>query len=96
MNREEVLSYLSEKKPEFEEKYGVERIGLFGSYAVGEYTEQSDIDIVVELKKPDLLTLIGIKQSLEEKLGKKVDIVRYRERMNSSLKKRIHKDALYV
>ncbi|MEX2345447.1 MAG: nucleotidyltransferase domain-containing protein [Balneolaceae bacterium] len=96
MNREEILAYLSKKKPEFEEKYGVKKIGLFGSYAEGKNNEQSDIDIVVELIQPDLLILIGIKQHIQEKLGKKVDIVRYRDRMNHTLKKRIDKDALYV
>ncbi len=61
-------------------------IGLFGSYARGKSRQDSDIDIVVELEKPDLLTLIGIKQKIEEDLGIEVDVVRNRERMNHTLK----------
>jgi len=39
---------------------------------------------------------IGIKQDLEEKFHRSVDIVRYRDRMNAFLKKRIDKEAVYV
>jgi predicted nucleotidyltransferase len=96
MKREEILKYLAEHKPEFERKFGVRKIGLFGSYAREESNSDSDIDIVVELDKPDLLTLVGIKQTIEEHLNLNVDIVRYRDRMNQVLKKRIDRDAHYA
>jgi uncharacterized protein len=59
-------------------------------------TEQSDIDVVVELEDPDMFNLISIKQDLEEELNRPVDIVRYREKMNIFLKARIEKEAIYV
>jgi len=96
MKREDILQYLKDRKPEFEREFGVRKIGLFGSYARGQEHHQSDVDIVVELDKPDLLTLIGIKQTIEEQLNVKVDIVRYRDRMNKVLKKRIDRDAHYA
>ncbi|MFH5834383.1 nucleotidyltransferase family protein [Halalkalibaculum sp. DA3122] len=96
MKKETIIQYLSDHKPEFEQKFGVTKIGLFGSYARGQNDKDSDIDIVVELEKPDLLILVGIKQRIEEDLGMKVDIVRHRERMNNNLKKRIEKDAVYA
>jgi predicted nucleotidyltransferase len=40
--------------------------------------------------------MIGIKQDIEEKFGRHVDIVRYRETMNPFLKKRIDSEAVYV
>jgi predicted nucleotidyltransferase len=43
-----------------------------------------------------MFCLIGIKQDLEEKFHRPVDIVRYRDRMNAFLKKRIDNDAIYV
>ena len=61
-----------------------------------EMTAESDIDIVVELGKTDLFYLIGIKQELEEKFNRKVDIIRYRDDMNAFLKNRIDKEAVYV
>jgi uncharacterized protein len=96
MKREDILKYLKEHKPEFEREFGVRKIGLFGSYARGKHHRESDIDIVVELEKPDLLTLVGIKQTIEEQLNIKVDIVRYRDRMYQKLKKRIDRDAQYA
>ncbi|MCD6272126.1 MAG: nucleotidyltransferase domain-containing protein [Deltaproteobacteria bacterium] len=78
------------------DRYEIIRIGVFGSAARGSMNEQSDIDVVVELGKPDLFYLIGIKQDLEEKFHMPVDIVRYRDRMNAFLKKRIDKEAIYV
>jgi len=96
MKREDILHYLEEHKPEFERKFGVRKIGLFGSYSRDKNHSESDIDIVVELEKPDLLALIGIKQMIEEQLNIKVDIVRYRDRMNEMLKKRIDRDAQYA
>lgn len=96
MNKDTIIKYLKDKKPSFEKEYGVIKIGLFGSYARGKNHHDSDIDIVVELRKPDLLTLVGIKQTVEDDLGTDVDIVRNRKRMNQTLKKRIEQDAVYA
>ena len=96
MNREEIIDFLSAHKTEFKQDFGLVKLGLFGSYARGENFEDSDIDIVVELKKPDLFYLIGIKQTVEDALGAKVDVVRLRDKMNKSLRYRIERDAIYV
>lgn len=96
MTREDIINFISRHKAEFEERFGIKKIGLFGSYARGEVRDGSDIDIVVELKKPDLFCLIGIKQAIEEALGHKVDVVRLRDKMNDALKRRIERDAIYV
>jgi len=96
MNRDEIIRFISEHKAEFEQNFGVTKIGLFGSYARGEAREGSDIDIVVEVEKPDLFNLIGIKQAIEEALRSNVDIVRLRDKMNKFLKQRIERDVIYV
>lgn len=59
-------------------------------------SQESDIDVVVELDKQDLFALIGIKQDLEEALCEPVDVVSYRDEMNDFLKNRIEKEAVYV
>lgn len=92
----QIVSYLRIHKKFFEKEFTVKKIGLFGSYARNDVHEGSDIDIVVELEKPDLFYMIGIKQTIEEALGSKVDIVRMRERMNTALKRRIEQDVIYV
>ncbi len=59
-------------------KYGVKRAGVFGSVVKGKTKKYSDVDILVEIKKDiSLLDFVGLKIELEEKLGKKVDLVEY-------------------
>jgi len=96
MNRDQIVLSLRRFKEMNQEKYDIIKIGLFGSAARESMIEESDIDVVVELGKPDLFNLIGIKQDLEEQLHRSVDIVRYRKKMNAFLKRRIDKEAVYV
>lgn len=59
-------------------EYGVEKAGLFGSLARGEESDESDIDLLVELPaKASLLDLVGLKIDLEELLAQKVDVLTY-------------------
>ncbi len=57
---EEILTILDHTKPELERRFGVRRIGLYGSYAYGVQTENSDIDLIVELKEPKFDALAGL------------------------------------
>jgi len=96
MDRDRIILTLRNFKEMNKDKYEIIRIGFFGSAARDRMSEKSDIDVVVELGRPDLFNLIGIKQDLEEQFNCSVDIVRYRERMNDFLKKRIDQEAVYV
>ena len=96
MNRDDILLSLRRFKEMNQRKYNIIRIGLFGSAARNNMREQSDIDVVVELKTQDLFDLIGIKLDLEDQLSQQVDIVSYREKMNEFLKRRIDNEAVYV
>jgi predicted nucleotidyltransferase len=59
-------------------RYGVKRVGLFGSCVRGEMTPDSDIDILVEIDSDiSLLDFVGLKLELEEVLNRKVDLVEY-------------------
>ena len=58
--------------------------------------EESDIDIVIEQREPDLFVLGSIKTDLENEFDREVDIVRIREGMNAFLKDRIEREAIYV
>jgi hypothetical protein len=55
--------------------YGVKRIGLFGSYAGGTPTEESDIDVVVEFDRPIGFRFVEFADYLERLLGKRVDVL---------------------
>lgn len=84
--------YLSTKA----DAYGITKIGIFGSVARNEQTEDSDVDVCVEMKKPDLFTMVHIKEELQELFGKPVDIVRLRKNMNPMLLKQIKRDGIYA
>jgi predicted nucleotidyltransferase len=96
VRRDDVLQALSDFRQERQEEFGILRIGVFGSAARDQVTTGSDVDVVVELAEPDLLTLVGIKQELESLLSCPVDVVRYREEMNAFLKGRIDQEAVYA
>lgn len=92
----EILQLLRRYKPTAQKKYGMTRIGIFGSVARGEQKEESDIDVCYEGEAPSFLTLDMIQSELEQLLGSKVDMVRVRENMNSLLRQRILRDGIYV
>lgn len=96
LSLDEVLKVLKKRKMAFEEKFGVTSIGVFGSLARGERRPSNDVDIVVIMSKPDLFNMVHIKEELEADYQTKVDIVHYREKMNTFLKKRIDIEAVYV
>jgi len=96
MNKKTIIKKLSVYKKQNLNKYEIKRIGIFGSASKDYMNDQSDIDIVVELEKPDLFYMIGIKQDLEATFNKPIDIVRYRDKMIDALKRRINLEAIYV
>lgn len=87
MKRNDILRTLSRFRELKQNEFGIVRIGLFGSAARSEAADANDVDVVVELDRPDLLTLVGIKQELEELLRQPVDVVRYRDNLNPFLKR---------
>lgn len=93
--RSKVLEMLHQLKPLLSERYGVTRLGVFGSVARDQAKEVSDVDIVVEMA-PDLFTMVHLKEHLQNVLQVPVDIVRYRPTMNPVLKQRIEQDVIYV
>lgn len=96
LSRDDVLAILRKKKADFAKAYGVTAMGIFGSLARGQAKSDSDIDLVVKMKKPDLFYMVHIKEELESECRARVDIVHYREKMNAFLKKRIDQEAVYV
>ena len=96
MTKEDILVFLRAHKDELYQKYSVTKLGLFGSYAKGNATKESDVDVVVQLAKPNLLALSALQQELQESLKIHVDVIRLRETMNPFLKDQISQEAIYV
>jgi uncharacterized protein len=90
-----ILERLRAYKPELQRKYPVSQMGVFGSYARGEATENSDIDIAVELNGPMGLNFVAMANEIEALFGVKVDVIPKRS-IKSIYLPSVEKDILYV
>jgi hypothetical protein len=79
-----ILNTLRDHKEELENRFGVIKIGIFGSYARDSADLQSDIDILVEFNSPTFDNYMDLKFYLEDLLKTPVDLV-----LNDALKKRL-------
>lgn len=66
---------LNELKPLIQKKFFVKRIGYFGSFATGDQTENSDIDVLVEFSQPLGWEFFDLSDLLEKELNRKIDLV---------------------
>ena len=93
--REEILKLLAQSKPELEKRYKVKKLALFGSYARGEQTQDSDVDILVEVDPSIGLEFVSLAKKIETILGVPTEIVSRR-----AIKPRafqfIERDLMYV
>jgi predicted nucleotidyltransferase len=83
---------LRELKPELERRFGVLRIGVFGSVARGEEDANSDVDVLVELEAPIGWELVDLQDRLEEVLERRVDLVTVgalREEMSATVMREV-------
>lgn len=71
----EIESRLRELKPVIFERFHVRQLGYFGSYATGQATQDSDVDILVEFEKPIGWAFFDLQDLLEKELNRKVDLV---------------------
>jgi hypothetical protein len=96
--RDQILSFLSQNKKLFQDKFHIVRIGLFGSYARGEQNINSDIDLLVEFEDntQDLYELkIQLKDFFKKNIGIEVDICREKY-IKPRIKNSILKETVYA
>ncbi|HVP77705.1 MAG TPA: nucleotidyltransferase family protein [Thermodesulfobacteriota bacterium] len=75
--KQEIMQLLEKQLPYLHQKYGVQRIALFGSFAKGNQTKRSDVDILVQLARPLGLEFVELAYHLEKILKKKVDLATF-------------------
>jgi predicted nucleotidyltransferase len=76
LTKEDILKRLREHKGELQQKFPVKDIALFGSYARGEQTPESDIDFLVEFSEPVGWEMVDLMEELEKIFaGSKVDLI---------------------
>ncbi len=98
INQEFILETLRANRERLRNEFGIERIGLYGSFARNEQTEKSDIDLVYELEKGRTLPWAEkerLYRILRRKLHRKLDLVAY-QYMNPFVKYYMRKDVIYV
>lgn len=75
IKREDIISKLNELKPWLQQEYSIREIGVFGSFADNTQTDESDIDILVELEKPIGWKFFSLELYLEKIFNRKIDLV---------------------
>lgn len=105
MSDERLISAIRESKEKLQNE-GVTILGIFGSYARGDFTQESDIDILYEIPNPEefarrnggfgaFTKIEEIKESLGKTLGKKVDLTA-KSSLDEVGRKYILRDLQYV
>ncbi len=72
---EKTIKILEQLKPFLIENYKVSSIGLFGSVVRDDFSDKSDIDIIVDFNKAIGIEFISLADLIEEKLKRKIDLV---------------------
>jgi predicted nucleotidyltransferase len=97
LRMEDICRILACHRDELRRRFGVCQIGVFGSYARGDVSPNSDLDILVELERPVGWEIVDLHESLESLLGVKVDLVTAgAARRKPLLWKSICEDIIYV
>jgi len=94
--RKEIFDLLSQNFFQMRNDYGVEKMGVFGSFVRGEQRSESDVDILVEFSQPvGMIDFIRIENMLQNLLGIKVDLVT-RNALKKNIGQRILNEVQYV
>ena len=98
IDRAFILDILKANREQLRNEFGIERIGLYGSFARNEQTEKSDIDLLFDLKDESKLSLTErqrLYHILRNKLRRKLDLVEGRY-MNPIIRHYAIKEILYA
>jgi len=95
MDKAEIINFLKEHESELRDRFGIQKIALFGSYAKETAHDMSDIDIAIETKEKDFFIRDDVREYLEEHFRKSVD-VGYLDGFREFYKQKIKKDLIYA
>ena len=75
LSRTDIETTLRKIKPELKNEFNVTSIGYFGSFATGQQSDNSDLDLLVEFSEPIGWKFFTLEQFLEKSFGIPVDLV---------------------
>lgn len=91
-----IYDILGQHKADLSRSYGVKAMGVFGSFARGDATKKSDVDILVEFVEPiGLFKFVELEQKLSSLVGRKVDLVT-KQALKPYIKNDVLKQTIYV
>lgn len=93
--KQQYIDLLTEATPYIRSEFGVKSMRMFGSVARGEDDERSDVDIFVDMP-PKAFKVVGLKQYLQELLGRAVDVVRSHSHLDPFLTNEINRDGITI
>lgn len=94
MQRQEIINFLRSNKRLLKDKYKVSKIGIFGSFAREENTNESDIDIIVSMPS-DFDNYYDLKEFLEQQLNSEIDLA-LEKNIRNLIRKKIQDEVIYV
>jgi predicted nucleotidyltransferase len=95
ISKNDILNKLIDLKPILHRDYSVKEIGLFGSFSDDSFTDDSDIDLLVEFERPIGWKYFSLEIYLENIFGRKIDLVT-KNALKNQIKDRILKQVKYV
>ena len=99
MDRTQVINELHAMVPDLIERFGIESIGVFGSFARETARAESDLDLLVRFRpdaKVSLFTLARLANTIEERVGVAVDLIEDHPRLRASFRRSIEQDLIRV
>jgi len=95
ITKNDILIKLKELKPTLYKDYAVREIGLFGSFSDETNSEESDIDLLVELERPIGWKFFSLELYLENIFNRKIDLVT-KNALKDQIKENILKQINYA
>jgi predicted nucleotidyltransferase len=93
---EEIKQILSERKSWLCETYQITELGIFGSYARGEQTQDSDVDVLIDYEQaPTLFEVVNLRDFLRDLIGLPVDVVT-KSGLKPRIRERVLLEVIYV
>ena len=95
MTKNDILEVLVQEKKYLQDTYEIDKIGLFGSYAKGQATKDSDIDIYVEFTNKTFRNIAGLWVYLENLYNMKIDLLYKHKQAKGAIFEQIQQDVIY-
>jgi len=96
LTQNQIMQFLSSHKEFMRNEFGVNEIALFGSYAKNKQTEESDVDLIVDLLEQDFMKWSGLLIYLKSNLNQNIDLITLGKHNSKQFLEIVKREALYA